>query len=166
MYYIIDLNTTEKAETLEAAQEIAEEWRDGQRDIIADMSDDELRYARKSPLSPCGLDNGDIEIWNSDTDRWQDGERVEVYRGRDLIAEDYANRGLHRYTVLFGYHAFPIEEWNKGEFDDIDDAIGFCKNYPAITNIENDGYIYVADNDNDMEVVDGTYLELRRKTEN
>lgn len=166
MYYVVDLNTTEKAETLEQAMNIAEEWREGQRDIVSDMDDDRLRREYKSPPSPCGFDNGDIEIWESETDDWSDGECVKVYSGRDIEEEEYTKRGLHRYTVLFGYNSVPSEEWEKGSFDDIDEAVKFCQEYPEKTTLEKDGYIYIVDNESEGRVADwicggDAYWELK-----
>lgn len=93
IYYILDIQVTEKAATLERAREIAECWMDEQRAILADADDCEVeRWARSGSR---GLDAGDVEIWlQEEGEAPTDGELVESYSGRNLTEAEAEKRGI------------------------------------------------------------------------
>lgn len=94
MYYVIDIQVTEKADSLDRAREIAETWMDNLRDTCTDADDYTItRWLRSGTR---GLDAGDVEIWECDDDceHWYDGERIERYDGREVTEAEAARRGI------------------------------------------------------------------------
>lgn len=104
MYYIIDLQTTEKAETLARALEIAHDWIEYERETVAALDDDEIMDALKPGGLEWDLENGDVEIWEADADaaNWYDGERVERYSGRAITEAEAEKRGI-KYRTSWAY---------------------------------------------------------------
>ena len=94
MYYVVDIQVTEKTDSLDRAREIAEAWMDSLRDTCTDADDHTItRWLRSGTR---GLDAGDVEIWECDDDceHWYDGERIERYDGRAVTEAEAAKRGI------------------------------------------------------------------------